>query len=114
KLKGLVEKHILRRAVRDLLPAGIGTRTKQPYRAPDSSSFVGPDAPAYVREAFAPAAVAQTGLFNPVAAARLLEKAGDAGLAGSRDNAGFVAMLSTQLLASRFTASDRAMRVDAA
>jgi len=114
KLKGLTEKHILRHAVRDLLPRGIGQRTKQPYRAPDSSSFVGPDAPAYVREASAPASVARTGLFNPLAAAKLYEKAGDTGLAGSRDNAGFVAMLSTQLLATRFTASTRVPRVDAA
>lgn len=39
KIRGLTEKHILRRAVADLLPESILQRTKQPYRAPDCSSF---------------------------------------------------------------------------
>src|SRR3546814_6849367 len=47
KIRGLTEKHILRRALaapvsgtgQALLPSGIAQRTKQPYRAPDSASF---------------------------------------------------------------------------
>src|SRR5690606_721079 len=39
KLRGLTEKAVLRKAVRDLLPPTIVNRVKQPYRAPDSRSF---------------------------------------------------------------------------
>ena len=42
KIRGLREKHILREAMQDMLPSHIGNRTKQPYRAPDCQSFVGP------------------------------------------------------------------------
>jgi len=39
KLRGLAEKHILRMAMKSELPGSIARRPKQPYRAPDSSSF---------------------------------------------------------------------------
>ena len=38
-MMGLKEKHLLKRAMADLLPPAITRRTKQPYRAPDSASF---------------------------------------------------------------------------
>ena len=41
KLKGLREKHILRRAVAKYLPKPIAERPKQPYRAPESECFAG-------------------------------------------------------------------------
>ena len=113
KLKGLTEKHVLREAFKADLPEGIGQRTKQPYRAPDSQSFVGPDAPEYVSEMLSPSAITETGLFNPRAAQKLVEKAGATGVDGFRDNAGFVGMLSTQLLA-RFAGVQTAARSDAA
>ncbi len=40
KLKGLTEKHILRQSMKHLLPGGIATRPKQPYRAPESRAFL--------------------------------------------------------------------------
>jgi asparagine synthase (glutamine-hydrolysing) len=48
KIRGLREKHVLREAMKGMLPAHIGNRTKQPYRAPDCQSFVGGQAPSYV------------------------------------------------------------------
>src|SRR6185295_19616849 len=39
KLKGLTEKYLLKKSMSGLLPDSIRTRTKQPYRAPDSASF---------------------------------------------------------------------------
>jgi asparagine synthase (glutamine-hydrolysing) len=90
KLRGLDEKHILKRAARDLVPASIVSRPKQPYRAPDSESFR--DAP-YVDEALA----TPTGLFNPAAVAKLAQKARGGTMTGFRDNAAFVGILSTQL-----------------
>ena len=99
KLKGLVEKHILREATKDLLPDTIGRRTKQPYRAPDSQSFVGKNDRDYVRDAFSERSIAETGLFNPKAVSKLYEKCSDKPASGYRDNAAFVGILSTQALA---------------
>ena len=50
RLRGLTEKYLLRKAVEHRLPAEIAARKKRPYRAPIVGAFVGPDAPAYVRE----------------------------------------------------------------
>ncbi|MCZ4090876.1 asparagine synthase (glutamine-hydrolyzing) [Sinorhizobium psoraleae] len=106
KLKGLVEKHILREATRDLLPASIGKRTKQPYRAPDSHSFSGPGELDYVRTAMSEEAIAAGGLFNAKAVAKLCEKCRARPASGFRDNAAFVGILSTQLWLQTFTGTN--------
>lgn len=112
-LKGLTEKHILRRATRDLLPPSIATRTKQPYRAPDSQAFAAADAPAYVADMLAPASIAATGLFNPQAVAKLVAKAGASGVDGFRDNTAYVGVLSTQIWHQTFTRTSSATAVAA-
>ena len=102
KLKGLVEKHILREAMKDLLPEQVANRTKQPYRAPDSLAFVGPREPEYVREVLGERSVAANGLFNPTMVRKLLEKCRANPGGGFRDNAAFVGILSSQLWITRF------------
>jgi asparagine synthase (glutamine-hydrolysing) len=104
KLRGLREKHILREATADLLPRSIIARSKQPYRAPDSQSFAGPDA-AYVEELLSPQAVAASGYFNPQSTAKLVEKSRREGAGSFRDNAAFVGILSTQLWYRHFAAA---------
>ncbi|TCR64636.1 asparagine synthase (glutamine-hydrolyzing) [Bosea sp. BK604] len=108
KLKGLVEKHILRDATKDLLPPAIGRRPKQPYRAPDSQSFVGPGARDYVGAMLGSAAIGAGGLFNPKAVAKLHEKCSRQPASGFRDNAAFVGILSTQLWLAAFTGAGQA------
>ncbi len=103
KLKWLVEKHILRRAAKDLLPASVLRRTKQPYRAPDSGAFVGAGELEYVREAMSEPTATENGLFNPAMVRKLLEKCRAAPAGGFRDNAAFVGILSTHLWIARFT-----------
>lgn len=103
KLRGLVEKHILREATKDLLPPAIGRRTKQPYRAPDSHSFSGAGELDYVRSAMSEDAVAAGGLFNAKAVTKLYEKCQSRPASGFRDNAAFVGVLSTQLWLQTFT-----------
>ncbi|MCQ1835435.1 asparagine synthase (glutamine-hydrolyzing) [Neorhizobium galegae] len=105
KLKGLDEKHILRRVAKDLLPDVISKRPKQPYRAPDSRSFTGNNAQAYVGEMLGEQAIAAAGLFNPKAVAKLHQKCRLAPVSGFRDNAAFVGILSTQLWLKGFTRS---------
>tara|TARA_R110002124_G_scaffold1797_11_gene11441 strand:+ start:1882 stop:3831 length:1950 start_codon:yes stop_codon:yes gene_type:complete len=112
-LKGLTEKHILRKATAHLLPASIGNRTKQPYRAPDSQAFAMAGAPDYVGELMSPQAIAGTGLFNPAAVEKLVAKAGVTGVDGFRDNTAYVGILSTQLWDRRFSSGSTAARIAA-
>ena len=95
KLRGLSEKHILKRAARGLVPESIVARPKQPYRAPDSESFRNA---AYLDAAFA----TSTGLFNPTAVQKLAQKARHGSMTGFRDNAAFVGILSTQMWHRQF------------
>jgi asparagine synthase (glutamine-hydrolysing) len=107
KLRGLDEKHILKRAARNLVPASITGRSKQPYRAPESASFR--DA-TYVAEAMAE----PTGLFNPQAVQKLALKAQSGAMTGFRDNAAFVGILSTQLWHREFAGKSTNSLTDAA
>jgi asparagine synthase (glutamine-hydrolysing) len=101
KLRVLDEKHVLKRAAQGLVPEVILRRKKQPYRAPDALSFVGPGAPAWIDEALSEHRVAEAGVFEPAAVAQLLRKcrAAAAGRPFSNaDNMAFTGVLSTQLL----------------
>ncbi|MBX7119742.1 MAG: asparagine synthase (glutamine-hydrolyzing) [Gemmatimonadaceae bacterium] len=103
KVKGLAEKFLLKKAFTQELPASIRTRTKQPYRAPDSASFFVDGRPVdYVAELLSPARVADAGLFDPVAVGKLLEKGRAGRIIGFGDNMAFVGVLSTMLLHDRF------------
>lgn len=105
KIRGLEEKYILRRAVRDWLPPRVAERTKQPYRAPDSASFFRAGRPLdYVAEALSPQSVRRAGYFEPAMVARLAEKCRTGAAVGFGDNMAFVTVLSTQLLHEQFVA----------
>ena len=107
KLIGLDEKKILKEVARQMIPREIIERKKQPYRAPDAASFLGPDAPEYVKEMFAEDALKESGIFNVESVKGLYSKCnsrtatGD-GLLGNVDNMGFVGVLSSQLLHFQF------------
>lgn len=108
KLRGLDEKHVLKRAARGLVPDEILARAKQPYRAPDAACFVGGDAPDYVSELLCPEAVSSAGLFDPVAIERLLAKCrsrANEGPLSNADNMALVGVLSSQILWDRLIRS---------
>ena len=109
KMKGLDEKHILKRAVAGLVPPAVLRRTKQPYRAPDAASFIPENGrpPAYVDELLSPERIRDCGVFNPEAVAHLVRKIRQGGPAGTRDNMALVGILSTQLLVERFLEGSR-------
>jgi len=101
KLRALDEKHVLKRAARDLVPSGILVRKKQPYRAPDGLCFVGPRAPAWVRDMTTESAVTRVGVFAPKAVSQLFDKtrsSAEAGKFTNADNMAITGVLSTQLL----------------
>jgi asparagine synthase (glutamine-hydrolysing) len=103
KLRGLDEKHVLKRAARGLVPEEILARKKQPYRAPDALSFIGAAAPDYVSDLLSERALSEGGVFEPKLAGQLWAKcraAGErnAGNLSNADNMALVGVLSTQLL----------------
>ncbi len=105
KLKVLDEKHVLKRAASDLVPADILARPKQPYRAPDALSFAEEAARAWVDEVASPTAVRDAGVFAPEAVAGLLAKCRARAASGqfsNADNMSVVGVLSTQLLHHHF------------
>jgi asparagine synthase (glutamine-hydrolysing) len=105
KIRVLDEKHVLKGAARDLVPASILQRKKQPYRAPDALSFAAAEAMEWMGEVAGPAALAEAGVFNPIAAGQLLEKCRNRAASGqfsNADNLGVVGILSTQLVHYHF------------
>lgn len=106
KMRGLREKYILKRAAAHLAPKAIIDRPKQPYRAPDASSFFDAEtktarAP-YVDELLSADRIRRDGVFRPDAVERLVAKARAGRIVGARDNMAVVAVLSTQLLLEQF------------
>ncbi len=101
KLRVLDEKHVLKRAAKDILPKEILQRPKQPYRAPDALSFVAPGVGPWVEVILSSAEVAKVGVFEPATVEALLRKVharrDDAQLSNT-DNMALVGVLSTQLL----------------
>jgi asparagine synthase (glutamine-hydrolysing) len=105
RLRGLEEKHALRRAVGPLLPREVGERRKVPYRAPIAEVFAGPQAPEWVADLLSPESLAAAGLLAPAAVAGIVGKLGASdGAAGETDEMALVGAVSTMLLHDRLVA----------
>ena len=105
-MRVLDEKHVLKRAARDLVPPEILKRPKQPYRAPDALSFIG-DGPGWVDEVLDERALRAGGVFDPPAVRALAQKCRERapkGQLSNSDNMAMVGVLSTQLLHHQFVA----------
>jgi asparagine synthase (glutamine-hydrolysing) len=106
KMKGLREKHLLKRAAQGLVPESVLRRAKQPYRAPDVASFFPTGdrqkPPEYVQELLSAERIRRDGVFRPEAVEPLVRKAMRGDVIGQRDNMALVGLLSTQLLVEQF------------
>lgn len=71
KLRGLREKHVLRRALDGVLPDDIRWRRKRPLMAPVETWLRG-SLPAFAEELLAPTRLRATGYFEPTAIQRLI------------------------------------------
>jgi asparagine synthase (glutamine-hydrolysing) len=110
KLHGLDEKHVLKRVARDLVPAAILARPKQPYRAPDALAFAA-DPADWVEELLSERSVREVGVFDPDGVARLWRKCragAQRGRLSNTDDMALVGVLSTSLLHHRFIAGSPA------
>ena len=102
KLKGLEEKHLLRRVAENLLPRDIVSRPKQPYRAPDSEAFFGDVDQTQVQAALSLETIRASGLFDHTAVGHLKRKCAAGKAVGFKDNAAFIGVLSTELWQQAF------------
>jgi asparagine synthase (glutamine-hydrolysing) len=101
KMRVLDEKYLLKRVADGFVPRAVIRRPKQPYRAPDVPSFFfgrGNGQHDWVREALAPAAVEDAGLFAPRAVAALVRKCERGSGLGVKDSMALVGILSAQLV----------------
>ena len=99
KIRGLTEKYILKQAMKGLLPESVRTRTKQPYRAPDSRSFFVDGKPVdYVEDLLSESRIRSAGYFEPRAVSKLFEKCRAGRAIGFGDNMAFVGIVSTMLV----------------
>jgi asparagine synthase (glutamine-hydrolysing) len=105
-MKVLNEKYLLKAAIGDMIPRSIRNRHKQPYRAPDSQSFLAGGKEGrlfeYVEELLAPCAIQEGGVFDAGAVGKLLEKARQGQIVSMKDNMALVGVLSTQVVIDRF------------
>jgi len=102
KLQGLTEKFLLKEVSREWLPPEITDRPKQPFRAPIQRAFFGESAPDYMEELLSPAAVADTGYFNPRAVEHLVTKLKQGHAHSETDDMALAGIISTQLLHRQF------------
>jgi asparagine synthase (glutamine-hydrolysing) len=105
KLHGLDEKHLLKRAVRDLVPEPIRQRVKRPYRAPITASFFpGGRQMDWMADALSPRALLDCGCFEPTVVAALVAKLRSSGTPSETDSMALAGVLSTQLFYQQFIA----------
>ena len=104
KLRGLREKHLLRRAAAPLLPEAIVARRKHPYRAPIATVLAGPGRPDYVEELLSERSLENAGLFSVPTTRELLRKCCSGAPVSETDEMALVGVVSTMLLHRRFVA----------
>ena len=100
KLHVLDEKHVLKKAAAELVPASILARTKQPYRAPDALAFAGEGAE-WIDDVASDRAVRDAGVFAPALVQQLIAKCRTKAAGGqfsNSDNMAVVGVLSSQLV----------------
>ena len=114
KLSLTSDKIALRRLARELLPAEIADRRKQPYRAPEVTPFFGTGAPDWVEDALAPEALAASGIWDRRRVEGLLRRCRSGRAGGVREGMALIGILSTQLWCDAFIGSGADYAVETA
>jgi asparagine synthase (glutamine-hydrolysing) len=98
KLNCLQEKFLLKKMSIGKIPSSITKRSKQPYRAPIASTFLGIKQPAYISEMLSFTSLQSYGLFNPQKVNSLIHKIQLQTNVAEVDQMAIAGILSTQLL----------------
>jgi asparagine synthase (glutamine-hydrolysing) len=102
KLKGLTEKYLLKKLLKNKIPEDIVTRTKQPYRAPVNNVFLSDKAPEYVREMLSESQTQKAGIFSYRSVSMALSRIRKTGITSEMDDMLLTSIISTHLLYSQF------------
>jgi asparagine synthase (glutamine-hydrolysing) len=102
KIIGLNEKHILKKAFRNILPEEVVHRPKHPYRAPIKQSLLNGKTAQYTQQMLSESSLKKTGLFDSNKVAKLLQKVQAMDSPGEVDSMALVGILSAQLIYYQF------------
>lgn len=102
KLKGLTEKYLLKKLLKDRIPDEIISRTKQPYRAPVNNVFLSEKAPEYVSEMTSEKYTKKADVFNYNSIQSSFARIKKTGTASEMDDMLTAAVISTHLLYSQY------------
>jgi asparagine synthase (glutamine-hydrolysing) len=102
KIRGLDEKHILKRMAARYLPPAIARRPKQPYRAPVAEPFSALSRHAYLHALLDESSLRASGWFDPPKVRLLLRRLEEGRAFGEVQGMALVGILTTELLHRRF------------
>jgi asparagine synthase (glutamine-hydrolysing) len=102
KLKGLNEKYLLKKLLKNRIPEKILKRPKQAYRAPIKSVFLSKDSSEYVKYMLSDSYFRSADVFNYDSFAGVISKIEKAGVSSEIDNMVLSSVISTHLLYYQF------------
>jgi asparagine synthase (glutamine-hydrolysing) len=102
KLKGLNEKYLLKKLLKNKIPEAILNRSKQAYRAPIKSVFLSKDSSEYVKLMLSEKYFRKAGIFDFSSFTGLISKIDKTGVASEIDNMVLTSVVSTHMLYYQF------------
>ena len=102
KLRGLNEKYLLKRLLKNKIPERILNRQKQPYRAPIQNVFLSKDSSEYIKPMLSESYCSKAGIFDYNSISGLISKIERSGTSSEIDNMVLSSVISTHLLYSQF------------
>ncbi len=102
KLKGLNEKFLLKKLLKNRIPDSILKRPKQAYRAPIKSVFLSKDASGYVKDMLSETYFRKADVFDYDSIKGLISKIEKTGVSSEIDNMVLSSVISTHLLYYQF------------
>jgi asparagine synthase (glutamine-hydrolysing) len=102
KLKGLNEKYLLKKLLKNRIPESIIKRSKQAYRAPIKSVFLSNKSADYVKEMLSESYFRKADIFNFDSVSGLISKIEKTGVSSEIENMVLSAVISSHLLYYQF------------
>jgi asparagine synthase (glutamine-hydrolysing) len=102
KLRGLKEKYLLKKLLKNRIPESIIKRPKQAYRAPIKSVFLSKDTPECIRFMLSDSYTRRAGIFNQESISTLISKIEKTNISNEVDNMVLTSLISTHLLYYQF------------
>ncbi len=102
KIRGLDEKHILKKAFREILPPDITGRPKHPYRAPIKQALMNPETRHQIDEYLSETSLRKAGMFDCSKVERLRNRLETAREPSEVNGMALVGVLSSQIIHRHF------------